>query len=49
MVARIGESRAHDLEAKTKMLRIDAMKLRAREEKLMAELFDILTDEMGDE
>ncbi|KAF3341689.1 mediator-associated protein 1-like protein [Carex littledalei] len=49
VVARIGESRAHDLEEKTKMLRIDSIKLHAREGKLMAELLDALADEMMDD
>ncbi|KAF3327836.1 hypothetical protein FCM35_KLT06442 [Carex littledalei] len=49
VVEHIGESGAHDLEAKTKMLRMDAIKLHAREENLIAELFEILADEMVDD
>jgi Protein of unknown function, DUF573 len=48
VVAWIGDSRAQDLEAKAKKLRIERFKLCAREEKVMAELFDILADEMTD-
>ncbi|XP_078170235.1 uncharacterized protein LOC144564513 [Carex rostrata] len=46
VVALIGESKVKDFEAKTKILRINEMKLLARKEKLMAEFFDILSDEM---
>ena len=42
----IGKDVVDDLEAKTMTLRIDAIKLRARKEKLRAELFDILADEI---
>ncbi|KAF3341800.1 hypothetical protein FCM35_KLT00438 [Carex littledalei] len=46
VVMLIGESKVKDLEAKSKMLRINEIKSHARKEKLMAELFDILSDEM---
>lgn len=44
VVEQIGESSAHDLEAKTKMLQVDAIKLYAREPNLITELFEILAD-----
>lgn len=49
VVARIGESKANELESKTKVLKIDSIKLHAREGKLMAELLDVLADEMMDD
>jgi Protein of unknown function, DUF573 len=49
VIAQIGESRAQNLEAKSKMLRIDAVKLRAREEKLKAEVFGFLAEGMTNE
>jgi Protein of unknown function, DUF573 len=48
-IALIGESRAQNLEAKIKMLRIDEVKLHAREEKLKAEVFGFLAEGMTDE
>jgi Protein of unknown function, DUF573 len=49
VVAWIGESRAQDLEVKAKKLRIETFELCARKEKVMAELFDILANEMTDD
>lgn len=49
VVEQIGESSAHDLEAKTKMLQVDAIKLYAREPNLIAEFFEILADDMMDD
>lgn len=46
VVALIGESRTEQLGDKTKMLRMNKIKLHARKEKLMAEFLDIIADEM---
>ena len=41
MVAQMGESRLHDFEAKAKALRIEEIKLRAREKKFIGELLSV--------
>ncbi|XP_078157548.1 uncharacterized protein LOC144553318 [Carex rostrata] len=49
VVAQMGESRLQDLEAKAKALKIEEIKLLAREEKFMAELLGDVAEEMADE
>jgi Protein of unknown function, DUF573 len=46
MVAKIGESKAWELEAKIKELRIDSIKLHEREMNLVAELFGVVASGM---